>query len=116
MGVDFYSCHYCEETFPDCGSYVSCKCGNYWCSMECAEEEGFVQPHCKLHPELDDEELIDEYAAKHCNRKYCSDDCENYVASSCKFCREEDYEDYKLLEKALKLLDMSREELIEKMK
>ena len=29
MGVDFYSCHYCEETFPDCGSYVSCECGNY---------------------------------------------------------------------------------------
>lgn len=116
MGVDFYSCHYCEDTFPDCGEYVNCECGNHWCSMECAEEEGFVSQYCKLHPDLDDSELMDEYARKHCNRKYCSDDCENYVLSSCKFCREEDYEDRELLEQALNLLNMSREELIRKIK
>ena len=31
MSVDYYTCHNCEETFCDCGEYVSCECGNVWC-------------------------------------------------------------------------------------
>lgn len=41
MGVDFYPCNSCGETFCDCGVYVGCDCGNKWCDTECAEEEGY---------------------------------------------------------------------------
>ena len=61
MGVDFYSCSRCGETFPDCGDYVRCDCWMKWCSDECAEKDGFVP---------DDEELS--------------------IECSCKFCREEE--------------------------
>lgn len=37
MGVDFYACGDCGETFPDCGSYYSCEqCYRHYCSTECA--------------------------------------------------------------------------------
>ena len=41
MGVDWYSCKYCGETFPDCGDFVSCECGEHWCDYDCAEADGF---------------------------------------------------------------------------
>lgn len=48
MGVVFYTCNRCGETFPDCGDYVSCEgCGTVWCCDECAEEDGFVAEYCK---------------------------------------------------------------------
>lgn len=28
MGVDFYSCDNCGETFPDCGTYIHCEHGH----------------------------------------------------------------------------------------
>lgn len=88
MSVDYYSCNYCGETFPDCGDYVSCEgCGNCWCSEECAEEQGF-----RIDVDNDEE-----------------------YSTSCNFCRGEDYEDYELLEKALELLKISREDLIKLM-
>ena len=38
MGVDFYACRNCDETFPDCGEFYSCEqCGRYYCSTECAD-------------------------------------------------------------------------------
>lgn len=37
MGVDFYSCHYCDETFPDCGDYFSCDCGHHYCDYTCGD-------------------------------------------------------------------------------
>jgi hypothetical protein len=40
MGVDYYSCHGCGDTFPDCGEYFSCDgCGNHYCSEECGERQ-----------------------------------------------------------------------------
>lgn len=37
MGVDFYACANCEETFPDCGEYYSCEqCSRAYCSTDCA--------------------------------------------------------------------------------
>ena len=27
MGVEFYTCNYCRETFYDCGGFVGCECG-----------------------------------------------------------------------------------------
>lgn len=38
MGVDFYTCRNCDETFPDCGDFRSCEyCGRFYCSPECAD-------------------------------------------------------------------------------
>lgn len=35
MGVEFFTCHYCDETFPDCGYYFSCDCGHHYCDTKC---------------------------------------------------------------------------------
>lgn len=38
MGVDFYTCHYCDEAFPDCGSdLVWCDCRAHFCSSSCGQ-------------------------------------------------------------------------------
>lgn len=37
MGVDFKTCTICDETFPDCGDYFNCDCGQPYCSIECAD-------------------------------------------------------------------------------
>lgn len=42
--------------------------------------------------------------------------CEFYVSDSYRFCHKEDFEDWELLSEALKLLGISRKELIQKMK
>ena len=116
MGVDFYTCHYCEDTFPDCGYHVTCEsCGTHWCSDECAEEEGYVAEHCTRYNVYGYEDLESERKIRKCNHKYCDETCEFYVLDSCKYCRGEDYEDGELLSKALDLLDMTREELIKMM-
>lgn len=84
MGVDFYACDWCGETFPDCGDYVSCDCGRMWCSDECAENEGYREEQ-----------------AGRCDYK-----------RSCKFCRKEDVVDEKLLNHCLQRLGISREEAV----
>lgn len=28
MGVDYYACDHCGETFPDCGTYIHCEHGH----------------------------------------------------------------------------------------
>lgn len=112
MGIDYLTCNYCGEAFPDCIHYVSCEsCGTVWCSDECAEEDGFMREHCSKYPDLNDGDLMEEYRAIHCDFKDCTE-CEYYNPESCKYCRKEDYEDYVLLEKALELLKMSREDLV----
>jgi len=89
MGVDFYACDWCGETFPDCGDFVSCGgCGKMWCSDECAEKDGFQRP---------DEDDLEE---------------DPYAESSCKFCRDEDVADGELLKHCLLMLDISREDAV----
>ena len=41
MGIDYYSCTHCGETFNDCGYFISCDCGNIWCSDECAKKDKY---------------------------------------------------------------------------
>ena len=114
MGVDWIACNRCGETFPDCGDYVTCEsCCTEWCSYDCAEEDGYIPEHCSKHPDLDNRDLMEEYREDHCNHDDCCD-CEYYAPDSCKYCRHEDYDDETLLEKALELLDMSREDLVKK--
>lgn len=104
MSVDFFDCKVCGESVCECGDFVSCECGNKWCSEECAEEDGYKEEHCKLGYEDSDE----------CERA-CYD-CDNNIERSCKYCREEDYEDDVLLKFALKSLGMKREALIQSYK
>lgn len=116
MSVDYYVCKSCEDTFSDCGKYISCEsCGTRWCGETCAEEDGYIKEHCSLHPDLDDYDLMTEYRIKHCGFGSCAD-CGYFVPDSCKYCREEDFDDDVLLEHALELLDMTRDELIARYK
>jgi len=43
MGIDFYACDNCGETFPDCGDYFRCDCGDKFCSTECGDSK-VVEP------------------------------------------------------------------------
>lgn len=103
MGVDFLICHFCEGTFPDCGSYIRCgpSCYNKWCSDSCAKEEGYDpeggydKEYHEANPELEEE------------------DCRY---QTCNFCRNEAFEEYELLGYALKLLGMDEVTLIAKLK
>ena len=72
MGVDYFVCANCGETFPDAGSYVSCgNCGEVWCSHDCAEEDGHKDEHCAIHPDLESRSDMEAYRAKNCD----CDDC-----------------------------------------
>lgn len=84
MGVDYYACSHCGDTFPDAGYHVSCECGKHWDSDECAESDGFRSE------ELDDYEEI----------------------RTCSYCRNEEFEDYELLLYAINLLGIERDELV----
>lgn len=121
MGVDWYACKNCENTFPDCGDYVYCECGEHWCSDECASADGYIAEDCKLGCEVQEQYLQydgdevckgikDESGEVNCFG------CSNYIEESCGYCRKEVFEDGELLEKALLLLEMTREELVKKMK
>lgn len=123
MGVDWLSCYRCGETFPDCGDFVSCNddCCKTWCCYECAEEDGFHEASCKLDLDISSEGYLEDDRGK-CPRAKDSDDewincdgCENYIPTGCKYCRNEDYEDCDLLEKAMELLNCDRQYLINKL-
>ncbi|ALA47887.1 hypothetical protein SUNDANCE_71 [Brevibacillus phage Sundance] len=90
MGVDFYACHKCGETFPDCGYHVGCECGNVWDSDECAKAEGFRKEDNGFTPK---------------GTKWAQE-------TSCKYCREEDFTDTELLEFILRSHNSSRNEVI----
>lgn len=110
MGVDWLSCS-CGRTFPDCGDYVMCECGESWCSDECAEENGFIQDNCKLGYEV-----IEGYEQnEECEKESC-ENCDNFTKGGCNYCRQEDFEDAILLQHALKLLNMDRSNLIDSYK
>ena len=101
MSVDFFDCDVCGESVCECGDFESCECGKKWCSLECAEEDKFIGEHCKLGYDTEDNECDDK----------CWN-CENMLEKSCKYCREDDFEDSELLEFALKSLGTKRETLI----
>lgn len=114
MSVDYWICKYCENTFPDCGCYISCEsCGTHWCSDECANRDGYIREHCSKYSDLEGRDEMEEYREKHCDYDDCCD-CKHYESDSCKYCRHEDYDNLTLLKKALELLDMSREDLVKK--
>lgn len=95
MGIDFYSCERCGRGFPDVIDYVYCDCGNIWCCEECAEEDEF-----EYGVEIDED----------------GDEVYSCEGSTCKYCRNEDFNDSELLDHSLKLLKMTREQLILELK
>lgn len=95
MGVDFYACNSCGDTFPDCGDHEGCiECGRKWCDIECGESEG-------LRPSLCDS--CENDTGENC-------ECEGSI---CGFCRKEKVEDHELLDYALDKLNVSRDEFAE---
>ena len=88
-----------------------CECGESWCSDECAEENGFIQDNCKLGYEV-----IEGYEQnEECEKESC-ENCDNFTKGGCNYCRQEDFEDAILLQHALKLLNMDRNNLIDSYK
>lgn len=113
MSVDYYVCNNCGETFADCSEYISCdECGTRWCCDECAEEDGFIAEHCKKYDVYGYDDLQEERKIRNCDCS-CYDDCPEYVGDSCKYCRNEDYDDSTLLNRALDLLGINRIELVQ---
>lgn len=110
MSVDWFVCRCCGDTFPDCGECVFCDCGEHWCSDKCANTDGYQEEGCKLGYEVEYGKPIEGC------KKQCCNSCENYIERSCKYCRKEDFSDYVLLKYALQLLNITRNELIEKYK
>lgn len=87
MGVDFYTCTYCDETYPDCGDYFACDCGINYCCYKCGDGK------------TKDNESID--------------NCVNFSykdEKTCRICRNEYVTDYHLLDYLLKVCRLTREE------
>ena len=95
MGIDYYSCIRCRKGFPDVSSYKACECGTMWCGEDCAEKDGRKA-----------ETMIDEDG----------DEVKDDENTSCAYCRNEKFDDKQLLAYSLKLLKISKEDLIEKCK
>lgn len=93
--------------------FVVCEtCGTKWCCDECAEEDKYITEHCKKYNVCGYEDLNCERRIRKCEYSYCSE-CPEYVGDSCKYCRNEDYDDLTLLNKALDLLEMDRTKLVQ---
>lgn len=93
MGVDFFTCDNCGETFNDCGDYAHCEtCGQYLCP-DCMRKYGVG--HSMIMPNKDSED--DGY-------------------DPCPFCTKQIVNDKSLLEFALKELKTTREDLAKKYK
>lgn len=90
MGVDYYACNSCGETFPDCGDYTHCECGMTWCDDSCAEGEGYQREEDGFTPD---------------GSKWSQD-------TSCNYCRKEDFDNSTLLNFVLENINKTRAELI----
>ena len=89
MDIDYLTCNYCGDTFPDCMSYTTCNedCCNIWCNATCANKEGWRQ---------DNDDDVDK-------------DDEEY---SCKYCRNEDLDDTTLAKFLLKRCGLTRKQAV----
>ena len=122
MSVDYNVCSYCEDTFCEGGGNPSCVeegggCGRDWCSDECAKADGYIKEYCKLKRRIvqgypESEEHKCDLALKDRSGHLSCEECEGYVVESCSYCRNEAFEDGELLEYALSLVGMGKEELI----
>lgn len=99
MGVDFYVCQRCSNTFPDCGYYINCnECYNHWCCEQCAEEDGW---------RVD----IEETDGDGTKGSYGEE-----AVHSCSYCRNEAADDHTLLSFLLTKLGLTRLEVLDEWK
>jgi len=105
MSVDFFDCVVCGESVCECGDFESCECGRKWCSLECAVTDGFKEESCDKGYDKSDSD-------NDCESELSCWECEHEQVRSCKFCREEDFEDGELLQFCLNFLHKTRESLI----
>lgn len=90
MGVDFYTCANCGDTFPDCSYYFSCYiCYHHFCSNECGDRKVEENPR-DPDGSLGYEEI-----------------------TTCKLCRKEDATDHQLLNFLLGHFKLTREQAME---
>lgn len=84
MGVDWYACAGCNETYPDCSYYFTCSdCERGYCSDGCGGRE----------------------VTKEADQKYKEE-------TSCIFCRGDVVDDAEMVAFLLGRLDMTRDEAI----
>ncbi len=85
MGVDFYACDRCHETFPDCGPYAICnECSNRLCDY-CMNE-------LKIYNHSMDEEC------PFCRKDVLTDlDLLNYALNKLNLTKEQLEEEYRKL-------------------
>lgn len=101
MGVDFYVCAGCKDTYPDCSSRcVSCDedlggCGKSFCGPDCAKLQNW------------DKEPLPTYK----ERRDLSQEVLEALWCSCVHCRGELLDSDNLLEYALDLLGLTREQI-----
>ena len=122
MSVDYNVCNYCGDIFWEGNGNPTCNeegggCSKVWCSAECAKADGHIKEYCKLGRKVvqgypESEEYKCDLALKSNGYLSC-EECNNYVAESCSYCRNEAFEDSELLEYALKMLDISKSDLIQ---
>ena len=94
MGVDFYACDSCGETFNDCGDYAHCEtCGQLLC------------PDC-----------MNKYGVGHSMADIDADEQGDDNFDQCPFCAKKIVSDNTLLEFALKKLNTTKEKLIKEYK
>lgn len=118
MGIDYLVCSNCKDTFNENGPYIQCNCIKNWCSIECAEEDGYIEYNCPRSCEFCTKTTC--IGEENCHKTYSCMDCEhtqycNYEDGnprSCKFCRHEDVDDDKLLIFILDTIHMTRENAI----
>jgi|SRR6185369_15402067 len=91
MGVDFYTCANCERTFPDCGPYFSCWCGEHFCSKTCGGRQ-------VVEEESDEDVPDDEYREE---------------VTSCILCRKESVTDRDMVRFLLKKLSLTYDQAIQ---
>ena len=107
MGIDYYVCSVCGDTFPDCGEYYTCSCGRHYCCQSCADEDGAINPcdNCEFEKYSDV-----------CKKNGDCDGELDYDFASCKICRHEEYEDDSILKYLLEKLKLTKEIVINEMK
>jgi hypothetical protein len=87
LGVDFYKCPLCHESYPDCGSYFECQiCPNQTCD-DCARAGKFGSYYDP------------------------PDDVEYDPSEGCPFCNLTEVHNSDLMSFALKKLNITKEEL-----
>lgn len=101
MGVDFYTCKECSQTFPDCGPYTACRvCGGQFCDDKCAGAQRMTKKQVEQYCDCGED-----FNAKKEKREVDPSNCSCTV---CSYCRHEKITDEDLLSFALGLLKTDR--------